>query len=89
MLSSTEIRHTIESGFSPLSCRCELTNNGALTVKIYEAESGRVELFVTGIALSEVQTSRDIARLVAELRTELTYARLDPPSLARMANTKT
>lgn len=79
MLSNTEIRHIIESGFTPLSCRCELTSNDALTVEIYEAESGEVELFVTGIALSDVQTSRAVSLLICELRSELTLTRLESP----------
>jgi hypothetical protein len=53
-----------------------LTSNGAITVEIYEPLSGRVELFVTGIALSDVQTSRAIAQVIAELRSELMIARL-------------
>lgn len=76
MLSTTKIRQTIESGFAPLSCRCELTSNGALTVEIYDAGSGRVHLFVTGIALADVQTSRQIAQVIAELRAEVALTRL-------------
>ena len=74
MLSTTEIRQIIEAGFTPLSCRCELTSNGALTVEIYDADSGQVHLFVTGIALTDVQTSRQIAQVVGELRTEVELA---------------
>lgn len=79
LLSNTEIRHIIESGFAPLSCRCELTSNEALTVEIYEADTGKVELFVTGIALSDVQTSRAVARLICELRSEVAFTRLEGP----------
>ena len=76
MLSTTEIRQTIESGFAPLSCRCELTSNGALTVEIFEVDTGRVQLFVTGIALADVKTSRQIMQVITELRGELALARL-------------
>ena len=76
MLSTTEIRQIIESGFAPLACRCELTSNDALTVEIHEVNTGRVELFVTGIALADLQTSRQVMRMIAELRTELALARL-------------
>jgi hypothetical protein len=54
-----------------------LTSNGALTVEIYDAGTGQVHLFVTGIALTAVKTSRQIARVIGELRTEVEFARFD------------
>lgn len=86
MLSNTEIRRIIESGFAPFSCRCELTSNGAITVEIHDAASGRVELFVTGIALADLTTSREIARVIAELRAELALARLEEPAERRLSS---
>lgn len=80
MLSNIQIRRIIETGFTPLSCKCEFTANGALTVEIYDARSGRTELFVTGIAIADVRTSRDIAQVIGELRTELAIARLNSSS---------
>jgi hypothetical protein len=65
-----------------------LTSNGAITVEIYEPLSGRVELFVTGIALSDVQTSRAIAQVIGELRAELMIAQLQGSGKARSDSTR-
>jgi hypothetical protein len=52
-----------------------------MTVQIIDPESDRVELFVTGISLERLNTSRDIADLVAELRYDLDHTKhLQTPS---------
>jgi hypothetical protein len=62
---------TLESAFLPLVCGCLVCADGTLTIKIFEKESGRVDLTVVGISLSRVQSIRDLLALVTELREEL------------------
>lgn len=71
MLSALELRHIIESGFRPLSCTCTISPDGSLTIKVYEPSSGRVDLLVTGISVSNLTSSRALANLIGELRTEI------------------
>jgi hypothetical protein len=71
MLSVLELRRIIESGFLPLSCTCTISPDGSLTIKVYEASSGRVDLLVTGVSVSELTSSRALANLIAELRSEI------------------
>ncbi|MGZ0783732.1 DUF1652 domain-containing protein [Pseudomonas sp. TKO26] len=75
MLSTSELCHILESGFLPLSCTCSLAANGALTIKIYDAETGRVELLLPGVSTAELTSVRDISNLIGELRTELRAGR--------------
>lgn len=71
MLSTLELRHIIESGFLPLSCACTVSPDGSLTIKVYEPSSGRVDLLVTGVPISNLTSSRALANLIAELRSEI------------------
>lgn len=71
MLSALELRHIIESSFLPLSCTCTISPDGSLTIKVYEASTGRLDLLVTGVSVSEFTSSRALANLIAELRSEI------------------
>lgn len=71
MLSTLELRHLIESAFLPLSCNCRINPDGFLSVQIFDRDSGRVDLFVTGICMAGMVSSRAICTLVSELRVEL------------------
>jgi hypothetical protein len=42
-----------------------------LTLKVYDAETGRVDLVVTGISTNRLQTPQEVAKMVDELRYEL------------------
>jgi hypothetical protein len=75
MFSTSELCHIVESGFLPLSCSCRMNPNGSLTIKIYDAESGRVELLLNGVSTAQLNSVRDIANLIGELRTELRAGR--------------
>ncbi|KAF0866147.1 DUF1652 domain-containing protein [Pseudomonas sp. LD120] len=75
MLSTLELCRILESGFLPLSCACSVNPNGFLTIKIYDAESGRVDLLLTGVCTAELTSVRDISNLIGELRTELRAGR--------------
>jgi Protein of unknown function (DUF1652) len=73
MLSTLELRHNIESGFLPLSCKCELNGDGSLQIQIFDKKTGRVDLLVTGVSASQLKGSREISQLIAELRAELDF----------------
>jgi hypothetical protein len=72
MLSILELRHIIEGGFQPFSCTCTSNHDGSLMIKVFEAETGRVELLVTAISMAELTSPQAIAKLIGELRSEMT-----------------
>ena len=69
-MSLLELRHIIESGFLPMKCRCTCDQNGDLTIELLDASAG-TNLVMGGIPVSGLQTSRDIANLIGELRAEI------------------
>lgn len=71
MISTLELRHIIECGFQPLSCTCSVNPDGSLMIKVFDSNSGRIDLLVTGIRTSELTSSRAIANLIGELRSEM------------------
>ncbi|MEB0222950.1 MULTISPECIES: DUF1652 domain-containing protein [Pseudomonas] len=71
MISALELRHIIECGFLPLSCSCTLNLDGSLMIKVTEPSSGSVELLVTGVSTAPLNSSRAIAELIGELRSEM------------------
>lgn len=75
MISALELRHIIECGFLPLSCSCTLNLDGSLMIKVTEPSSGSVELLVTGVSTAPLNSSRAIAELVGELRSEMAARR--------------
>ncbi|MDB5995291.1 MAG: hypothetical protein JWP42_2427 [Pseudomonas sp.] len=73
MLSTLELRHIVESSFLPLSCKCDVNGDGSLQIQIFDKNTGRVDLLVTGISTTRLSSSREILRLVTELRAELDF----------------
>jgi hypothetical protein len=71
MISTLELRRIIECGFLPLSCTCTVNPDGSLMIKVFEPESGCVELLVTGVSTANLVSSREIASLIGELRSEM------------------
>jgi hypothetical protein len=71
MLSILELRHLIEGGFQPFSCTCTSNHDGSLMIKVFEADTGRVELLVTAITMAELTSHQSIAKLIGELRSEM------------------
>lgn len=65
-----ELRSLLEKGFAPLACDCVL-GEASLSVRVYDPESGRVDLMVTGIALSVLHQREGAVRLLEELLEEL------------------
>jgi hypothetical protein len=72
MISALELRHIIECGFLPLSCSCTANADGSLMIKVTDPATGSVELLVTGVSTAELTSSRAIAALIGELRSEMT-----------------
>ena len=72
MISALELRHIIECGFLPLCCHCTVNPDGSLMIKVFEPTSGRVDLLVTSVTTSGLNSSRAIANLIGELRSEMT-----------------
>ncbi|KFE54786.1 DUF1652 domain-containing protein [Pseudomonas syringae] len=75
------VRQMVENSFKPLACECVVCADGSLTVRIFDDTTGRVDLMVTGIALSKVKTVEDVAVLVEELRDELATVSVNRPEL--------
>lgn len=71
MISTLQLRQIIERGFLPLSCTCTVNPDGSLMIKVFEPESGCVELLVTGVLTADLVSSREIASLIGELRGEM------------------
>ena len=76
MISSLELRHLIECGFLPLSCNCTVNPDGSLMIKVFEPSSERVELLVTAVSPANLTTSRAIANLILELRSDMTVCKM-------------
>ncbi|MGF6281596.1 hypothetical protein ABH912_000635 [Pseudomonas sp. BT76 TE3572] len=71
MISALELRHIIECGFLPLSCTCTTNPDGSLMIKVFDPSNGQVELVVTAVTTEGLTSSRAIANLLGELRTEM------------------
>jgi hypothetical protein len=69
-MSLLELRHTIESCFLPLQCRCIVSSDRELTVEVLEPDTG-ANVIVGGVSIESLNSSRAIATLVAEVRAEL------------------
>ncbi|SDT14413.1 DUF1652 domain-containing protein [Pseudomonas fuscovaginae UPB0736] len=70
-LSSLELRNIIESSFLPTRCQCSVGADESLTVRVFDRKSERVDLLVTGIRASKLDSSRAISELIAKLRHDL------------------
>lgn len=70
-IEHSHIKDIFRTAFAPLSCECEVMHDGSLTIKIFDKESGRVDLIVAGINLHGIYSIRQISDLVSEIRAEL------------------
>lgn len=68
MHSKPDIQRVLETAFLPSRCECVIGANDSFSVKLINPESGDIELYVANMPLSELSTSRSIARLVLSLR---------------------
>ncbi|MBA2931358.1 DUF1652 domain-containing protein [Pseudomonas sivasensis] len=71
MFTLAQLRNCIEEGLSPLTCEFTLCRDASLTLKVYDADTGRVDLVVTGISTNRLQTPIEVEKMVEELRYEL------------------
>ena len=71
MFTLAQLRNCIEEGLSPLTCEFTLCRDASLTLKVYDADTGRVDLVVTGISTNRLQTPIELEKMVEELRYEL------------------
>jgi hypothetical protein len=77
----SQVRHLIENSFIPLACECVIGADASLTVRIFDRESGRVDLMVSGVAVNTLKTRQDVADLVSELRDELIAVTAPRPAI--------
>ena len=71
MFTLSQLRNCIEEGLAPLTCEFTLCRDASLTLKVFDADTGRVDLVVTGISVNKLKTPEDVATMVEELRYEL------------------
>lgn len=73
-LSALEIRNIVETGFLPKRCQCTLSPDLQMTVKVFaDTKTEQVDLLVTGINASKLNSSRAISDLIAGLRSDLRH----------------
>lgn len=70
------LRAQLELAFKPLACDCTLVGESSITVRVYDPDSGRVDLVVSGLNLQHLRTAERVAALIEELRYELQSNRL-------------
>jgi len=71
MFTLSQLRNCIEEALSPLTCEFTLCRDASLTLKVFDADSGRVDLVCTGISVNKLQTPQEVEKMVDELRYEL------------------
>ncbi|KPW80581.1 MULTISPECIES: DUF1652 domain-containing protein [Pseudomonas syringae group] len=68
MYSKPDLQRVLETAFLPSRCECVMAANESFSVKLFAPVSGDIQLYVAGMPLSELSTSRSIARLVLSLK---------------------
>ncbi len=68
MYSKPDIQRILETAFLPSKCECVVSGNDSFSVKLINPASGDIELYLAAISLSELSTSRSIAKLVLSLK---------------------
>ncbi|WP_449105336.1 DUF1652 domain-containing protein [Pseudomonas mohnii] len=79
MIYLAQLRTQLERTFSPLACECTVTGDHSLTIKLYHPVTGQVDLVVSGLNMTRLQTPDSIATLIEELRYELESNSLQRP----------
>lgn len=81
MIALAHLRAQLEQSLTPLACECTLTGDHSLTVKLYNPDTGEVDLVVTGLNITNLRSDESVQALIEELRYELdsnTLSRPDP-----------
>ena len=71
MFSLSQLRNCIEEALLPLTCEFTLCRDASLTLKVFDADTGRVDLVVTGISVNKLQSAQAVEKMVEELLYEL------------------
>ncbi|RRV03751.1 DUF1652 domain-containing protein [Pseudomonas sp. v388] len=71
MLSHLELRQIVESGFLPMKSVCSITSEGMMTVELFHPMKGHAAVIARDIPVEGLETSRAIATLVAQLKSQL------------------
>ncbi|MBV4487896.1 DUF1652 domain-containing protein [Pseudomonas sp. SWRI153] len=71
MMNLAQLRIELERSFAPLACECSVDGDHSLTVKLYHAGSGQVDLVISGLDLGSLRTQESVDALIGELRYEL------------------
>lgn len=83
-LSALELRNIIESSFLPKRCQCTLSPDLSMTVKVFgDHQTDQVDLRVSGIDASRLNSCREINNLVAGLRSDLAQQTAQHQNTAR------
>ncbi|KAF0864616.1 DUF1652 domain-containing protein [Pseudomonas sp. LD120] len=71
MITQARLRGYIEQRLAPLACSFSTAGDGTLTLRVFEPESGRVDLVVTGLSAKALQSEADVLKIIDELLYEL------------------
>ncbi|TPG74223.1 DUF1652 domain-containing protein [Pseudomonas arsenicoxydans] len=71
MIYLTQLRVLLEQNFAPRACECSVSGDNSVTVKLYHPQSGEVDLVVSGLKVSSLNSPQAVASLIEELRYEL------------------
>lgn len=71
MITQAQLRVCIEQRLAPLACSFSNAGDGTLTLRVFEPESGRVDLVVTGLSAKALQSEADVLTMIDELLYEL------------------
>ncbi|MDR7286128.1 hypothetical protein J2X84_004991 [Pseudomonas corrugata] len=79
MIHLAQLRALLEQHFSPRACECSVSGDNSVTVKLYHPASGEVDLVVSGLKVTSLNSPQAVASLIEELRYELQSNRLHRP----------
>ncbi|MGR4042267.1 DUF1652 domain-containing protein [Pseudomonas sp. 910_21] len=71
VITQARLRACIEQRLAPLACSFSDAGDGTLTLRVFEPDSGRVDLVVTGLSSKSLHSEADIERIIDELLYEL------------------
>lgn len=75
MLSHQDLQHLMEREFLPLRCQTTFDTEGAMTVRVTHPKTDEVVFVSSAIATQTLVSSRDLLKLVGELRQSFAAAR--------------
>ncbi|MGZ0785534.1 DUF1652 domain-containing protein [Pseudomonas saponiphila] len=82
VLTQSQWRACIEQRLAPMACSFSHAGDGTLTLRVFEPDSGRVDLVVSGLRIKSLQSEAEVLRLIDELLYELGSNSLRQPDLS-------